>query len=246
MTAVPEPTREESFTTRVNDEWKAARMEWHQSLGIRAEKLRFHEHASDELAHYAKKAFDIEYEFPFGWQEFEGIHNRTDFDLKRHQEFSGKDMSYFDDESKERYIPYVIEPSGGVDRAALAFLCEAYTEDEAPDDKGKLQKRTVMKLHPRIAPIKVAVFPLVKKDGMPEIASRVYGELKQHFAAFYDEKGAVGRRYRRQDEVGTPFCITVDGQTLDDATVTVRDRDSLEQWRVKANDCVEEIRKRLG
>ena len=145
---------------------------------------------------------------------------------------SGKDLSYRDDLTNERFVPHVIEPSAGADRATLAFLCEAYTVDEAPDEKGKLQSRTVMKFHPRLAPLKAAVFPLVKKDGMPELAKQIYSELKQHFPVFYDEKGAVGRRYRRQDEAGTPYCITVDGQSLSDQTVTIRDRDTLEQWRV--------------
>ena len=158
---------------------------------------------------------------------------------------SGKDLSYRDDLTGERFVPHVIEPSAGADRAALAFLCEAYDEDEAPDDSGKLQSRVVMRLHPRIAPIKAAVFPLVKKDGMPEVARDIYRDLKTEFNAFYDEKGAIGRRYRRQDEAGTPFCITVDGQTLQDQTVTVRDRDSLEQCRVPVGDIVDEIRARL-
>jgi glycyl-tRNA synthetase len=154
-------------------------------------------------------------------------------------------MTYFDDETKERFIPYVIEPSGGCDRATLAFLCEAYTEDEAPDENGKMQTRTVMKFHPRLAPVKAAIFPLVKKDGMPEVAKDLYRALKAKFPVFYDEKGAVGRRYRRQDEAGTPYCITIDGETLSDKTITIRDRDSLEQWRVKADDVVGEIQQRL-
>ena len=158
---------------------------------------------------------------------------------------SGRDLTYRDDLSNEKFTPHVIEPSAGADRATLAFLCEAYTEDEAPDEKGNMQTRTLLKLHPRLAPIKAAVFPLVKKDGMPEIAKQIYKELKKNFNVFYDEKGAVGRRYRRQDEAGTPYCITVDGQTLDDQTVTIRDRDSLEQWRVKVDECVAEISSRL-
>ena len=189
----------------------------------------------------------MEYEFPFGISELEGIANRTDYDLSRHQEYSGKDLTYFDDQTKERFMPYVIEPSGGVDRAALAFLCEAYTEDEAPDDKGNMQTRVVMKLHPRFAPIKVAVFPLVKKEGMPEIARGIYEQVRDAgLAAFYDEKGAVGRRYRRQDEAGTPFCVTVDGQTLEDQTVTIRDRDTLDQTRIKADEVLAFVREKLG
>lgn len=159
---------------------------------------------------------------------------------------SGKDLSYRDDLSGEKYTPHVIEPSAGADRATLAFLCEAYTEDSAPDDKGKMQTRTVMKLHPRLAPIKAAVFPLVKKDGMPEVAKEIYLDLKKHFNVFYDEKGAVGRRYRRQDEAGTPYCITVDGETLTDKTVTLRDRDTLEQVRVKIDEVDQVIRERLN
>ena len=199
----------------------------------------------------------------------EGIAHRGDFDLRSHMEGkldpntnplevelnehgkpkhrgSGKDLTYRDDLNGERYTPHVIEPSAGADRATLAFLCEAYTEDEQPDENGKMQRRVVMKLHPRIAPIKAAVFPLVKKDGMPEIAKKIYADLKPFFNVFYDEKGAVGRRYRRQDEAGTPYCITVDGQTMDDGTVTIRDRDSLEQVRVAVEDVVEEIRRRLA
>ena len=159
---------------------------------------------------------------------------------------SGKDLSYRDDLSGEKYTPHVIEPSAGADRATLAFLCEAYTEDSAPDDKGKMQTRTVMKLHPRLAPIKAAIFPLVKKDGMPEVAKDIYLDLKKHFNVFYDEKGAVGRRYRRQDEAGTPYCITVDGESLTDKTVTLRDRDSLEQVRVKIDEVEQVIRERLN
>ena len=169
----------------------------------------------------------------------------SDADGKPKHRGSGKDLSYRDDLTGERFVPHVIEPSAGADRATLAFLCQAYTEDQAPDENGKMQERVVMKLHPRLAPIKAAVFPLVKKDGMPEFAEKIYRELKQQFNVFYDEKGAVGRRYRRQDEAGTPYCITVDGQTLQDGTVTIRDRDTLEQRRIKAEDCGAEITRRL-
>ena len=212
------------------EEWKADRMAWHQSLGINPDKLRFHEHADDELAHYAKKAYDIEYEFPFGWKEFEGVHNRTDFDLSRHQEHSGKKLEYVDTVNNERYIPYIIETSLGADRLALVVLVDAYREEEVSGDK-----RVVLKLQPDLAPIKAAVFPLVKKDGMPEVARNIYDDLRRKFPTFYDEGGAIGRRYRRQDEIGTPFGITVDGQTLEDQTVTVRDRDTLEQERVSTD-----------
>ena len=226
--------------------WRDTRFRWYVDLGLTSSKLRLRDHEADELAHYAAACADVEYEFPFGVLELEGIANRTDFDLSEHQKHSGRDMAYFDDETKERFIPYVIEPSGGVDRTVLAFLCEAYTEDEAPDEHGNPQKRVVMKFHPRLAPTKLAVFPLVKKDGMPEIARKIYDDVQAAgLAAFYDEKGAVGRRYRRQDEAGTPFCVTVDGQTLEDQTVTIRDRDTLVQQRIAAGAVVEYVRGRV-
>jgi glycyl-tRNA synthetase len=226
--------------------WRDRRYQWYIGLGLTSSKLRLRPHEKDELAHYARACADVEYSFPFGIAELEGVANRTDFDLTQHQKFSGKDMAYFDDETKERYIPYVIEPSGGVDRATLAFLCEAYTEDQAPDENGAMQTRTVMKLHPRLAPVKVAVFPLVKKEGMPETATKIYRACKEAgLAAFYDEKGAVGRRYRRQDEAGTPFCVTVDGQTAADQTVTIRDRDSLKQERINAAAVTEYVQAKL-
>lgn len=247
-------------------------MKWYTDLGLAGERLQLRDHEPDELSHYSTGTADIEYAFPFlskgEYGELEGIAHRGDFDLRSHMEGkldpntcplevergeddkpkykgSGRDLTYRDDQTNERFTPHVIEPSAGADRATLAFLCEAYTEDEQPDDKGKMQTRVVMKLHPRIAPIKAAVFPLVKKDGMPEIARDIYRSLKKQFPAFYDEKGAVGRRYRRQDEAGTPYCITVDGQTLDDKTVTIRDRDTLEQWRVKVDEVVGEIASRI-
>ncbi len=225
--------------------WRDSRFQWYVEHGLKSDKLRLRNHEEDELAHYAASCADIEYEFPFGASELEGIANRTDFDLKQHQEASGRDMTYFDDQTKERYIPHVIEPSGGVDRAALAFLCEAYDEDEAPDDKGVMRKRTVLRFHPRFAPIKVAVFPLVRKDGMPEKARAIWETCRASLASFYDEKGAVGRRYRRQDEAGTPFCVTVDGQTAEDNTVTVRDRDTMVQERIPADEVVAYVRERL-
>jgi glycyl-tRNA synthetase len=226
--------------------WRDERYQWYVRHGLTSSKLRLRDHDPDELAHYAKGCADVEYEFPFGISELEGIANRTDFDLSQHQQFSGKDLTYFDDETKERFIPYVIEPSGGVDRATLAFLCEAYTEDEAPNDKGKMQSRTVMKLHPRLAPIKAAIFPLVKKEGMPETARKLKEDIQSAgIAAFYDEKGAVGRRYRRQDEAGTPYCFTIDGQTAEDQTVTVRDRDSLNQDRIAIDKVVDYLRENL-
>ncbi len=227
--------------------WRDARYQWYVKHGLTSSKLRLRDHEKSELAHYARACADIEYQFPFGISELEGVANRTDFDLKSHQNASGRDMTYFDDETKERFIPYVIEPSGGVDRATLAFLCEAYCEDEAPDENGVMQTRTVMKFHPRLAPTKVAVFPLVKKDGMPEVALKIHREMQSAgLASFYDEKGAVGRRYRRQDEAGTPFCVTVDGQTGEDQTVTIRDRDSLKQDRVAADKVLQYIRERIS
>ncbi len=253
--------------------WRDRRFQWYKDLGLAGERLQLRDHAEDELSHYSTGTADIEYAFPFlpagEYGELEGIAHRGDFDLRSHMEGkldpnscplevelnekgkpkykgSGRDLTYRDPVSNERFTPHVIEPSAGADRATLAFLCEAYTEDEQPDDKGKMQTRVVMKFHPRIAPIKAAVFPLVKKDGMPEIAKDIYRALKKQFPAFYDEGGAVGRRYRRQDEVGTPYCITVDGQTLTDQTVTIRDRDTLEQWRVKIDDVVEEIAGRVS
>jgi glycyl-tRNA synthetase len=226
--------------------WRDARFQWYVDLGLTSDKLRLRDHEQEELAHYARSCADIEYAFPFGISELEGVANRTDFDLTQHQQYTGRDMTYYDDERKERFIPYVIEPSGGVDRTALAVLCEAYCEDTAPDEKGDPQPRTVMKLHPRLAPVKAAVFPLVKKEGMPEIARRIHEDLRAAgIATFYDEKGAVGRRYRRQDEAGTPFCVTVDGQTLQDDSVTIRDRDSLSQGRIAANKVVEYVRGRI-
>lgn len=222
--------------------WKEARMAWHLSLGIRAEKLRFHEHGPDELAHYAKKAFDIEYEYPFGWKEFEGIHNRTDFDLGRHQEYSGKRLEYIEPQSNKRFLPYVIETAVGVDRTMLVCLADAYREEQVEGEE-----RVVLALHPRLAPIKAAVFPLVKKDGLPERATKLHEALrKQSLPSFYDEAGSIGRRYRRQDEAGTPWCVTVDGQSNEDETVTIRDRDTLEQTRVGMDKVVGWMRERLN
>jgi glycyl-tRNA synthetase len=253
--------------------WRDRRFAWYTKLGLAGERLRLRDHDAEELSHYSTGTADIEYAFPFlppgEYGELEGIAHRGDFDLRSHMEGkldpktrplavelgadgkprhrgSGKDLTYRDETTGERFTPHVIEPSAGADRATLAFLCEAYCEDEAPDENGKMQTRVVLKLHPRLAPIKAAVFPLVKKDGMPEAAQQLYGELKRHFNTYYDEKGAVGRRYRRQDEAGTPYCITVDGQTLTDKTVTIRDRDSLQQWRVPMDRVAQEIQEKLS
>jgi len=211
------------------EQWRELRMAWHHALGLNPAKLRWHQHGEGELAHYAKDAFDIEYEFPFGWNEIEGIHNRTDFDLQRHQAASGKKLEYFEQATNERFVPYIVETSAGADRVTLTTLVDAYREEQVEGET-----RVVLGFHPSIAPIKAGIFPLVKKDGMPEFATRLYHDLKQHVPAFYDDSGAVGRRYRRMDEAGTPFCITVDGQTLQDNTVTVRHRDSMAQDRVAA------------
>jgi len=221
--------------------WKEQRYNWYLALGIKEENLRWHEHGPDELAHYAKTAFDIEYKFPFGWKELEGIHNRTDFDLARHKDATGVDLSFFNDETKERYIPYIIETSAGLDRTMLTCLVDAFRTEEV-----RGEKRVVLGLSPRIAPIKVAVFPLVKRDGMPEIARKVYAELQEHFKCFYDEKSAVGRRYRRMDEVGTPFCVTIDSQTSEDQTVTIRERDSMEQIRVAIDQLSQVLTEKIG
>ena len=252
--------------------WRDRRFKWYVEMGLAGERLRMREHEKAELAHYSVGTADIEYAFPFlpegEFGELEGVAHRGDFDLRSHAEGklvregdslvleknpdgspkwrgSGKDMSYYDDLKKERFIPHVIEPSSGADRATLAFLCEAYKVDKAPtSEEGKEEERVYLKLHPRLAPIKAAVLPLVRKDGMPEIAKELYAELKRKFAVQYDEKAAIGRRYRRQDEIGTPFCITIDGQTIQDDTVTLRDRDTLEQTRVKRDEVADLIQER--
>jgi glycyl-tRNA synthetase len=208
--------------------WRERRFQWYLDLGIHRERLRVREHEKDELAHYSTATCDVEYEYPFGWGELEGIACRTDFDLKRHSEASGVRLEYFDPETKEHYTPYVIEPAGGIDRMALTFLIDAYAEEQVEGET-----RAVLRLHPRIAPITVGIFPLVKKDGMPERAHALEEELRElGFTAFYDEKAAIGRRYRRQDEIGTPWCVTIDGETLEKGTVTVRERDSMQQVRI--------------
>jgi len=219
------------------EQWKQARFDFYKRMGIRESRLRFHQHGADELAHYAKIAFDIEYEFPFGWKELEGIHNRTDYDLRRHMEFSKKDLTYLDDlRDGERYVPYVIETSAGLTRTVLTVLADAYEEEEVEGEK-----RVVMRLHPELAPITVGVFPLVKKDGLAELAREIERDLRHEYATFYDQGGAIGRRYRRQDEIGTPFGITVDYQSKEDRTVTLRYRDSMEQVRVPIPELGETI-----
>ncbi|HUF59704.1 MAG TPA: glycine--tRNA ligase [Actinomycetota bacterium] len=217
-----------------HDYWIEERMRWYTDLGIREENLRVREHEKDELSHYSKRTVDVEYAFPFtDWGELEGIANRTDFDLKAHEKMSGQDLTYFDQEKDERYHPYVIEPAAGVDRAALAFLVDAYREEEAPSAKGGTEKRVVLKLHRDLAPIKVAVLPLSRNEKLVPKAREVFDLLKSEWMCDYDDAGSIGRRYRRQDEVGTPFCVTVDFDSLEDNAVTVRDRDSMQQDRVR-------------
>jgi glycyl-tRNA synthetase len=248
--------------------WRNVRFQWYVDLGLKSEKLRLRDQDADELAHYSMACADIEYLFPFSdeHQELEGCAHRGNFDLTQHAQFSGKDLTYFDDDRWEedkdqfdkdaakqakakapyRFLPTVIEPSAGADRATLAFLCEAYTEDEQPDEKGKPQKRTLMRFDPRLAPVKAAFFPLVNKEGMPEIAEQLFQDAKKRYNVAFDAKGAIGRRYRRQDEIGTPFCITVDGDTLQDGNVTIRDRDSLTQERVSRDQVLAWLGDKLG
>ena len=254
--------------------WRDRRYNWYLNLGLSREKLQLRDHTPEELSHYSVGTADVEYAFPFleagEFGELEGVAHRGDFDLRSHMEGklvkdannnlvvelgpdgkpkypgSGKDLTYFDDQSRERFVPHVIEPAAGADRATLAFICEAYTEDRQPDEKGEMQERILLKLHPKLAPIKVAILPLVKKDGMPEFGLNIYRELKSAgIPAYYDQQAAIGKRYRRQDEIGTPWCVTVDGQSLQDQTVTLRDRDTLEQKRIPGTKVVEEIAARL-
>jgi glycyl-tRNA synthetase len=222
------------------EHWLEERMSWYQHLGIRPDHLRLRKHDPDELSHYSSATSDVEYLYPIGWSELEGIANRGDFDLTQHAEFSGQKLEYVDTASGERYVPHVIEPAAGADRATLAFLVDAYDEDEIGGEQ-----RTVLRLHPRLAPVKVAVLPLVKKDGQPEVAHQIYRDLRARMVAEYDEGGAIGRRYRRQDEIGTPYGVTIDHQTLEDATVTLRDRDSLEQERIPVAELGDELERRL-
>ncbi|MCK9279567.1 MAG: glycine--tRNA ligase [Melioribacteraceae bacterium] len=222
------------------DKWKEIRINWFKNLGMTPEKLRFHDHPADKLAHYAKEATDIEYQFPFGWGEIEGIHNRTDFDLSRHEQFSGKSQKYFDEAAKEKYIPFIIETSAGASRSFMAFFVDAYYEEEV---NGEV--RSVLRFHPKLAPIKAAILPLVNKDGMPEVARQIESELRPFVKVFYDDKGAIGRRYRRMDEAGTPFCITVDTQTMEDQTVTIRNRDTMEQIRISTDKILVYILEKL-
>jgi glycyl-tRNA synthetase len=218
--------------------WLQSRLDWFRDCGMTMERIRTKPH--EKLAHYARAAVDIEYEFPFGWGELEGVHNRTDFDLTRHAEFSGKKLEYYDQTANERFVPYVIETAVGASRSTMAFLVDAYYEEEVAGEK-----RTVLRFHPKLAPYKLAVLPLVNKEGMPEIATKIYTDLQRWLKVFYDDSGAVGRRYRRQDEVGTPYCATIDGQTTEDGTVTVRDRDTMEQIRIPADRLREYVAEKI-
>jgi len=240
------------------DYWKQARFDWYVELGLRPDHLRLREHDPDELSHYSSGTADVEYLFPIGWSELEGIANRGTFDLTQHSVHSGEKLEYFDQQTKERYIPAVIEPAAGADRATLAFLVDAYDEEEVPTGRGGSggseggdggahgEIRTVLKLHPRLAPVKVAVLPLVRKDGQPEVGREVVDLLRRHMQVEYDEGGSIGKRYRRQDEIGTPWCVTIDHQTLEDRTVTVRDRDTLEQERIPIDALREHFSARLA
>ncbi|HAE35606.1 MAG TPA: glycine--tRNA ligase, partial [Bacteroidetes bacterium] len=218
--------------------WKEHRMKWHKSLGTDDSMLKFKDH--ENLAHYAKAAVDIEFQFPFGFKELEGIHSRTDYDLSRHQEFSGKKLQFFDPELNQSYVPFVVETSIGCDRMFLAMLCNAYDEEQVQDDT-----RTVLKLPPALAPVKVAVLPLVKKDGLPEKALEIFHQLRFSHQCQYDEKDSIGKRYRRQDAIGTPYCITVDHQSLEDGTVTIRERDTMQQERVSVEEVQQVVNERV-
>lgn len=222
---------EKSEIKKTFDEWKKACLDWYLALGVKKDNLRFREHEKDELSHYSSMTFDVEYKFPFGWGELLGLAYRTDFDLTQHQKFSGKDLIYVDPVTNEKYIPHVIEPSFGADRTTLVTLLNAYDEDEIDGEA-----RVVMRFVPQIAPVKAAVFPLMKKPELSKVAEEIYQTLRQEFAVEYDDSGAIGKRYRRQDEIGTPYCITVDFDTLEDKSVTVRDRDSSTQQRVKISE----------
>jgi len=233
--------------------WKEERLKFYENIGIPREKLHVKTVSDEERAFYSKGTYDIEYDFPFGRQELEGVAYRTDYDLSQHQKASAKSLEYFDDETKQKFVPHVVEPSAGVDRTVLALICEAYAEDEAPDEKGKMETRIVLRFHPRIAPIKCAVFPLLKnKEPLVAKAREIVDLLRPHMFIFYDESGAIGRRYRRQDEIGTPFGVTVDFETLGEKdvglrdTVTLRDRDSMKQERVKISDLVQLLSQRIA
>jgi len=223
--------------------WKEERMKWHASFGIPASSYRFHDHV--KLAHYADAAVDIEYAFPIGWKEVEGIHSRTDFDLKSHQQFSGKKLQYFDTEINQHYIPYVIETSIGLDRMFLLTLCHAYQEEKWKKEDGTEDSRVVLKIPAKVAPIKLAVLPLLKKEGLPEIAKEIMAACRDEFYCFYEEKDTIGKRYRRMDALGTPFCVTIDHQSKEDQTVTIRYRDTMQQERIPIAGLAQFIKQKM-
>jgi glycyl-tRNA synthetase len=225
--------------------WIDERFDWYLRLGMRREKLRLREHAADELSFYSKRTVDVEYEFPWGWAELEGIANRGDYDLSQHAKFSGQDLSYFDQESQERYVPYVIEPAAGADRCLLAFLVDAYREEEVTTASGKVERRTVLALHKDLAPYKAAVLPLSRHENLVPLAKEVASLLRPRFMIDYDDAGSIGRRYRRQDEIGTPYAVTVDFESLEDNAVTVRDRDTMAQDRIPIAELVAYLNERL-
>jgi glycyl-tRNA synthetase len=226
---------------RWHEYWMEARERWYVDLGLRPDHLRLRAHDADELSHYSSATSDIEYLFPIGWSELEGIANRGDFDLTQHAKFSGEKLEYVDSATGDRYVPYVIEPAAGADRATLAFMVDAYDEEVVEE-----RERVVLRFHPRLAPVKVAVLPLVNKDGQPELARKIYEDLRTRMTAEFDTGGSIGKRYRRQDEIGTPWGVTVDHQTLEDNTVTLRDRDSLEQSRITIDELGPELERRLA
>ena len=220
--------------------WLEERLNWYVKLGIKRENLQLREHAKEELAHYARKCYDIDYLFPMGWAELEGVANRGDFDLVQHAKYSGKSLDYFDDATKERYLPYIIEPSAGVDRTALAILCDAYCEETVEGET-----RVLLHFHPALAPIKVAVLPLSRKENLAAVAKQVHADLRQHWMVYYDDSQSIGRRYRRQDEVGTPFCVTIDFQSLEDNQATIRERDTMNQIRVPISELRDTLQAKL-
>jgi glycyl-tRNA synthetase len=223
-----------------HDHWLQERMDWYARLGIDPDRLRLRAHGADELSHYSSATSDIEYLYPIGWSELEGIANRGDFDLTQHAKHSGEKLEYVDPQTKERYVPHVIEPAAGLGRTVLALLCDAYDEDTLGGEQ-----RTVLRLHPSVAPVKVAVLPLLRKDGHPELARRIYEQLRPRMSAEYDESGAIGRRYRRQDEIGTPYAVTIDHQSVEDHTVTLRQRDTLQQDRIAIDRLADELEERI-
>jgi glycyl-tRNA synthetase len=226
-------------------DWKEIRWKFYLKYGLREENLKFHPHGPDELAHYAKAAVDIHYKFPMGFSELEGIHNRSDFDLSQHSKFSGKSLEYFDEANKEKFIPYVIETAVGCDRLILAFLCDAYREEHIVDESGAKDVRVVLGFHPDIAPIKVTVLPLSKKEELTSVAEKLRSQLAEDFDVQYDESGSIGKRYRRADEIGTPFCCTVDFDSLNDGAVTVRHRETMKQERINMSQLNGYVREKL-